>query len=148
MPPTEPALIAAVDIPRVGSTMRIEFGAGTSIVLLGPNGAGKTRLGVLIEQGLGERALRIGAHRSLAMNTEVPSKSLDAALKHLRYGIEHFSHRPVHREALRWSNEPATKLLSDFDQLIVALYAEQADVSVNHVMRVWLVRYRGLNFAD
>jgi hypothetical protein len=128
-------LIAVVEVPRAGSTLRLEFWAGTSILLLGANGTGKTRLGVLIENALGEQALRISAHRSLTMNTNVPIKSLATALHQLRYGSEHANRQPQAHERVnyRWGNAPATRLLSDFDHLIVALYAEQADVAVRYL---------------
>lgn len=103
------------------------------MLLLGANGAGKTRLSVAIEEKLGDQARRIGAHRSLTMNTHVPSLSLASAMRRLNYGSEGENIKLHNRTGVRWNGEPATHLLSDFDALLQALYAEQATVSVRYV---------------
>jgi hypothetical protein len=137
---TQPDLIAAVDIPTTaGASTRIELLSSTSILLLGANGAGKTRLGVFLEDTLGGRAHRIGAHRSLEMTTDAEPKTLQLALGDLRGETGNRTkskRRPSlseQRRKNRWQGEPATSLLFDFHELVVALYSEQADVAVEYL---------------
>jgi ABC-type branched-subunit amino acid transport system ATPase component len=122
--------IGAITIPSVQGDLPLALEAGKSVVFIGANGAGKTRLGVLIEtrfQGQAE-VHRIAAHRSLQMNTAVQPPSLDRALKQLRYGYAEGGDSYKHGH--RWQNNPAISMLSDFDHLIAALYAEENNVSV------------------
>lgn len=122
--------IGTTTIPSVQGNMLPTLEAGKSTVFIGANGAGKTRLGVMIEnrfQGQAE-VHRIAAHRSLHMNTAVQPPSLDRALKQLRYGNAEGG--DAHKHGHRWRSNPATAMLSDFDHLIAALYAEENNVSV------------------
>ncbi|EHS53675.1 ABC transporter ATP-binding protein-related protein, partial [Rhizobium sp. PDO1-076] len=122
--------IGAITIPSVQGDLPLTLEAGKSVVFIGANGAGKTRLGVMIEsrfQGQAE-VHRIAAHRSLQMNTAVQPPSLDRALKQLRYGTAEGGDSRKH--GFRWKSKPAIAMLSDFDHLIAALYAEENDVSV------------------
>ena len=107
------------------TTVTLEPGAGA--VFVGANGAGKTRLAVEIEKSLGENAHRIGAHRALALNPEVPKISEEAALRGLRFGNNHKDYQLVHREGARWGQRAAVHLLNDFDFLLQALFAEQGN---------------------
>lgn len=132
MPDTEPELIGTFNVPRKRDPLKIEFRKGTSVLLLGANGAGKTRLGVAIEEVLGEKAHRIGAHRSLAMNTDLRPPSLPHALKVLRFGWDNPTAQVTNRTPVRWHSQPATALLSDFDALLSALYAEQAEAWIGY----------------
>ncbi len=120
------------DVPTLTNPVRISVDAGGSLVLLGANGAGKTRLGVLIEQTLGANSEvhRIGAHRSLVMNTKVQPPSYEIAERRLLYGYEEGVH--AHRVGNRWQSHPATALLSDFDHVLAALYADENRTSVLH----------------
>lgn len=118
--------------PSVQIEMPLTLEAGKSTVFIGANGAGKTRLGVMIEtrfQGKAE-VHRIAAHRSLQMNTAVQPPSLDRALNQLRYGIPQGGDN--YKLGNRWRSNPATAMLSDFDHLIAALYAEENHVSVKY----------------
>src|SRR5688572_22867733 len=103
---------------------------GTSLYFLGANGGGKTRLAVKIEETLGERAHRIAAHRALALNPEVDKISERQALAGLRIG--HRSNEAViqQREGHRWGGKAATLLLSDYNYVVQALFAEQANTSL------------------
>lgn len=134
MPPLSTSdLISSFSVPRADQPLDIEFRSSSTVLLLGANGAGKTRLSVAIEQALGDTAHRIGAHRSLTMKTTVHFGSLAGAKRLLRYGFEaDNAHMVQYRLANRWRGEPATALLSDFDALLQALYAEQAEVSVQY----------------
>jgi energy-coupling factor transporter ATP-binding protein EcfA2 len=120
------------DVPTPTNPVRISVDAGASLVLLGANGAGKTRLGVMIEQALGANSEvhRIGAHRSLVMNTRVQPPSYEIAERRLFYGSDQGAHG--HRVGHRWQSHPATALLSDFDHVLSALYADENRTSVLH----------------
>lgn len=113
--------------------MAIDIKAGTSVIFVGANGTGKTRLGVLIDRQLSPQGIevhRVSAHRSLSLNPDVVPPSLEIALKRLRFGYDQgdFNYKWGHR----YGNKPETQLLSDFDHLLSALYAENNDVSIKY----------------
>lgn len=114
-------------IPTEQGLTTVTLEPGASAVFVGANGAGKTRLAVEIEKSLGANAHRIGAHRALVLNPEVPKISEEAALRGLRYGNEHKSYQLIHRESGRWAERAAVHLLNDFDYLLQALFAEQGN---------------------
>lgn len=114
-------------IPTERGVKTVTLEPGASAVFVGANGAGKTRLAVKIEQSLSANAHRIGAHRALALNPEVPKISEEAALRGLRYGNAHHDFKIAHREQTRWGNKAAVSLLNDFDFLLQALFAEQGN---------------------
>ena len=121
------AFVFSVPTPSGPKEFRVE--AGTSLFFVGANGGGKTRLAVKVEEGLGERAHRISAHRALSLNPGVPKVSERAALRGLRYGYA--EGEAVHfREGHRWGSKAAVHLLNDYDPLIQALFAEQANTSL------------------
>lgn len=119
-------------VPTSTDPVAITIEPGSSLVFLGANGAGKTRLGVKIENDVGSKAEvhRIGAHRSLVLNTAVQPPSYEIAERRLLYGHEQAEQRS--RVGNRWHNQPATALLSDFDHLVAALYADENRISVCH----------------
>lgn len=119
-------------IPTSTGQFGISVEDGNSVVLLGPNGSGKTRLGVFIEINVGRAAEvhRIGAHRSLNLNTNIQPPNLEIATNRLLYGYDQGSRQ--HRNGSRWQGKPATILLSDFEHVVAALYAEENDISVKH----------------
>lgn len=119
-------------VPTPTGSVDMQIEAGTPVLLLGANGAGKTRLGIKIESELSQsiNVHRIGAHRNLALNTKVPPPSYEVALKRLRYGYDQGNEN--HRLGHRWQGKPATVLLSDFDHVIAALYADENRVAVQH----------------
>ncbi len=122
----------SIHIPNPTGTFQVEIERGASLVILGANGSGKTRLGVWIETTLGANAdvHRIGAHRSLMMNTKVLAPSYEIAERRLFFGFDQGEHQ--HRVGHRWGNKPATVLLTDFDHVLSALYADENRTSVLH----------------
>lgn len=115
------------NIPTVQGHTTVTLEPGASVVFVGANGAGKTRLAVEIEKSQGDNAHRIGAHRALALNPEVPKISEEAALRGLRFGDAGKNFQLPHRETIRWGQRAAVHLLNDFDFLLQALFAEQGN---------------------
>jgi ABC-type lipoprotein export system ATPase subunit len=118
-----------VSIPTDGAPFTVRIEPGESAIFVGANGGGKTRLAVQIESSFGLKAHRISAHRALSLNPSVAKIGEAAALSGLRTGNARGGERS-HRESHRWSNRSATKLLDDFDFLVQALFAEQANKSL------------------
>jgi ABC-type branched-subunit amino acid transport system ATPase component len=117
-------------IPASPNPVTLTLEAGSTKVFIGANGAGKTRLGVFIENQLSKKgeAHRIAAHRSLVMNPNVMPPNFDVAMSQLRFG--HDGNNKVYKQGGRWGNKPAIALLTDFDHVMKALYAEENSVSV------------------
>lgn len=110
----------------------IELELGSTIFFVGANGSGKTRLAAFAEDYWGEKAHRISAHRSLSLNPSVAKISEKKAISGLRYG---YTDAPEGqgtswRTNSRWSQKAATFLLNDFDFLVQALFANQANVAL------------------
>jgi hypothetical protein len=121
------AVAFSFHIPTEQGPTTVTLEPGGSAVFVGANGAGKTRLAVEIEKSLGINAHRIGAHRALALNPDVPKISEHAALRGLRFGSAHGDYQVAHRENARWGRQAAVYLLNDFDFLLQALFAEQGN---------------------
>ncbi|WP_242141200.1 DUF4435 domain-containing protein [Sphingomonas sp. TREG-RG-20F-R18-01] len=126
-------LTGRIDVPSFGVPIPLEVSAGSSIVFVGANGAGKTRLGVYLDTSLSQSGIevhRIAAHRSLTLNPAVVPPSLEIATNRLFYGFDqgNFNHKYGHR----YQSKPETALLSDFDHVLAALYAENNDVSIKY----------------
>ena len=117
-----------IEIPTSIGAFRIDAELGETLLFLGPNGSGKSRLGVMIE-GARAEVHRIGAHRSLSMNTKVQPPNLEVALNRLAWGRDEGS---GNRAGHRWHSKPAIAMLSDFDHVVAALYADENEVSVQH----------------
>ncbi len=125
-------------IPSVGGATTVTIEPGSSAFFVGANGGGKSRLAAYIEGALGVEAHRISAHRALTLNPGVAKIGERAALATLRYGHGGEGATIAHREGNRWGSNSATALLSDFDYLIQALFADQARVSLATHQRVRL----------
>lgn len=117
-------------IPLVVDSLTIYAEPGSSVIFVGANGGGKTRLAVHIEKTLGLKGHRISAHRALSLNPNVPKISEKHALLGLRTGHAGENADVRHREGQRWRDKEATFLLDDFDYLVQALFAEQANKSL------------------
>jgi AAA domain, putative AbiEii toxin, Type IV TA system len=117
-------------IPGPGGPTSINVEPGSSVIFVGANGGGKTRLAVQIEKSLEASAHRISAHRALTLNPTVPKISEQQALGGLRFG--HAADNASHGQRIsnRWHHKEATVLLNDFDFLVQALFADQANKSL------------------
>lgn len=127
-----------ISIPGQDSSVEIVIDVGSSVLFVGANGAGKTRLAVHIEEGLGERAHRIAAHRALSLNPDLPKISETLALNGLRLGSASAEAKIHHRNHGRWKDKHATQLLNDYDFVMQALIAEQTNSAL-----AWQRRARG-----
>lgn len=114
------------------SSLAIELKPGSSTFVVGANGSGKTRLAAQAEIQWGEKAHRISAHRSLSLNPTVAKISEHKALAGLRFGYADVQdgQGPTYRPGHRWSSKAETALLSDFDYVVQALFAEQSNVAL------------------
>ena len=117
-------------IPSAEGPTEISVEAGSSVVFVGANGGGKTRLAVHIEDTLSLNAHRISAHRELTLNPSVAKIGEQAALSGLRTGNAAANATARHRIGSRWDNKAAVSLLNDFDFLVQALFADQANKSL------------------
>src|ERR1700689_53675 len=117
-------------IPGPSSPTAISAEPGSSVMFVGANGGGKTRLAVYIENLLSENAQRILAHRALALNPTVAKISEKQASSELRTGNPADGATSSHRTGHRWHHQEATSLLNDFDFLVQALFADQANKSL------------------
>ncbi|SEB83828.1 AAA family ATPase [Bradyrhizobium erythrophlei] len=117
-------------IPTPAGQKTLQVDAGTSILFVGANGGGKTRLAVKIENDLADKAHRISAHRALNLNPSIAKVSERAALKGLRTGHAYEGAQINVRNGSRWQGNAAVFLLNDYDYLIQALFADQANTSL------------------
>ncbi len=123
--------IVNVKIPTSSGELSIDLESGRSILFVGANGAGKTRLGVWIEDKISsEKVRRISAHRSLTMSDNLTLISLDRAQSGLSSGLADLGGI---KKAHRWKQNPATALLSDYDFLLQALFADHSRASIEYV---------------
>ena len=115
-------------IPGPNSHTEISVNPGSSVVFVGANGGGKTRLAVWLESHLGSKAHRISAHRALTLKNNVPKINERHALLGLRTGsATDKATVSSYRSSSRWQRNEATSLLNDFDFLVQALFADQAN---------------------
>ena len=126
-------------IPGTDGDLRFPVSRGSTTTFCGANGSGKTRLAVHIEQQLGLAAHRISAHRALSLNPRVPKISEKEALSGLRTGVTDSNRRAnllQYRKGRRWADQEATSLLNDYDYLVQALFAEQANTALESHRRL------------
>ena len=110
-----------------------EFESGKPIVLLGANGAGKTRLSVKIEEVNDPRFSkananstmpihRIAAQKSLSIQESISILDNESAQKDLFFG----NPTPqATKRVYRYSSNPATNLLDDFNKALSLLFSEE-----------------------
>jgi ABC-type dipeptide/oligopeptide/nickel transport system ATPase subunit len=118
-------------VPTPAGLMAFQVEPGTSLLFVGANGGGKTRLAVKIEDDLGVQAHRISAHRALTLNPSVPKISERVALQGLRTGHPDENSNIGNRIGSRWGRKAAVTMLNDYDFIVQALFADQANTSLN-----------------
>ncbi len=110
--------------------------ADRNIIIVGANGAGKTRLAAWLDLSseLSGKTHRVSAQKNLSMPGQVSTLPVDQALRQLMYGIDSGmeANASIYKRGHRFSNMPATGLLSDFGHLLCYLYSEQAQSAVDY----------------
>src|SRR5260370_12379643 len=101
------------------------------LVMVGANGSGKTRLGVWLENSLGEVVHRVFAKKSLEFPAVVRPMEFALAERILRVGDEHEG-GIGRRTNVRWQSRPETSLLNDYDRLLQYLFSDDYDQSVKY----------------
>jgi len=118
-----------------GTTQSVLLQAGVTTIFVGANGSGKSRLAATIEEAAGTKAHRIGAHRALSLNPNVPKISQEISRQTLRTGytgdqlLQDEQIIDVRRGS-RWNSRSATHLLNDFNALLQCLFAEQNNIAL------------------
>ena len=105
-----------------------------SVVFIGANGSGKTRLGAWIELNSpeNEKVHRISAQKSLSMPDTTTPTSIELAENDLIWGnTEHRNNK----NAFKWNRKPATKLLNDFEKLMVYLFSDETEQNARYKAR-------------
>jgi hypothetical protein len=101
-----------------------------SMVIVGANGSGKSRMGAWIEKNVGAKAHRITAQRALSIPAYIQPRAYEQAQATLLYGYYQPGHNPEQHAASkfpnRWGDEPAGRLLSDFEHVLALLFADEA----------------------
>ncbi len=118
-------------IPSRAGERELNVPIGSTVLLVGANGSGKSRLAGWIEGRVGAMAHRISAHRALKLNPGVPKISEADALIGLRTGYPSSEADVEYRLGNRWHMYPVLSMLDDFDFVLQALFAEQANTALD-----------------
>lgn len=132
-------MIDFVNLPKsTDSKANIDFPVSSSVVITGANGSGKTRLGVWMEfEGSQNNIVRrISAQKSLTMPDFSNTSSMEEAEADLKFGINNVKEtksNPTHYKTYsRWGNKPSTYLLNDYEKLMVYLFTEFFQKTIEH----------------
>jgi hypothetical protein len=116
--------------PKNKGTPNVRFENVPSMVIVGANGSGKSRMGAKIEQMAGAKAHRLSAQRALSIPAYVQPRAYEQAECTLLYGSYDPGQNPEQRAAgkfgNRWGDEPAIRLLGDFEHVLALLFADEA----------------------
>lgn len=120
----------------------VSFDGTQRFVLIGSNGSGKTRFGIWIEeQNQNSMSVhRIGAQKALSIPEFAPLMNSEQAEKNLFYGRADEHGTVGTKMNYRWSGQPATFLLSDFDKVLSLLFARTAERNARHTERTRLTK--------
>jgi energy-coupling factor transporter ATP-binding protein EcfA2 len=128
-----------VNLPKsTESKTSIDFPVSSSVVITGANGSGKTRLGVWMEfEGSQNKIVRrISAQKSLTMPDFSHTSSMEEAEADLEFGtnqVQETKNNPSHYKTYsRWGNKPSTFLLNDYEKLMVYLFTEFFQKTIEH----------------
>lgn len=109
-----------------------------SVIIVGANGAGKSKLGAWIEQKNFEGVHRVGAQRKLSFQENIPLKSYSEAEESVFYGKgvkgQALNSIMKNRKSNRWHQNYTTVLIDDFDDILSALLATNANEEHNYVL--------------
>lgn len=132
-------MILHLNLPKSGNSKEcIELPIKKSMVVTGGNGSGKTRLGAWLEFESSQSSLvkRISAQKSLSMPNSSSTTSMEEAECDLKYGyanVKDVMNNPMHYKThSRWSGKPSTSMLDDYDKLMVLLFTEMFQKTIEH----------------
>jgi hypothetical protein len=127
------------NLPKSGNTREvIDLAVGSSVVIIGANGSGKTRLGAWLELDSSQRDIvrRISAQKSLSMPEFSPTSAIEEAACDLKYGnadVKQVNLNPSHwKSSQRWGQKPVTFLLNDYEKLMVYLFTDLFQKTLDH----------------
>lgn len=124
-----------LNLPPINGQQQ-EFEAEQSIIFIGANGSGKTRLGSWLDITSQHKNTthRIFAQKSLAMPESISPVSLDKAKGVLLYGYQDatLQNGSDFKSGHRYSGNPSTSLLNDFQQLLVLLFSVEAEQNAKY----------------
>lgn len=116
--------------PRRKGSSNERFENVRSMVIVGANGSGKSRIGAWIERTVGAKAHRVTAQRALSIPAYVQPRAYEQAESTLLYGHYDPGQKPEQRAASkfghRWGDEPASRMLGDFEHVLALLFADEA----------------------
>ncbi len=132
-------MVDFVNLPKSGNTHEtIDLPVGSSVVITGANGSGKTRLGAWLELVGNQKDIvrRISAQKSLSMPEFSRTSAIEEAECDLKYGyadVKQVNSNPSHwKNSQRWGQKPVTFLLNDYEKLMVYLFTELFQKTLDH----------------
>ncbi|MFQ2623988.1 DUF4435 domain-containing protein [Aeromonas caviae] len=132
-------MVDFINLPQSGnSNETFDFPVSSSVVITGANGSGKTRLGAWLELESNQKDIvrRISAQKSLSMPDFSHTSAIEEAECDLKYGyhdVKQVSSNPSHwKNSQRWGHKPFTFLLNDYEKLMVYLFTELFQKTLDH----------------
>lgn len=136
---SETKLIKFINLPKSGNTNEtVNLPVNSSVVITGANGSGKTRLGAWLELESSQKAIvrRISAQKSLSMPDFSSTSAIEEAKCDLKYGyadVKQVKTNPDNwKKSQRWGTKPFTYLLNDYEKLMVYLFTELFQKTLEH----------------
>lgn len=123
-----------ISLPKHNSLQEIK--TPQSLLFIGANGSGKTRLGAWIDtvSNQKESVHRISAQKLLIMPDDNQIQSIETAKNNLIHGFNQFD-SSLNKFGNRWKHKPTTTPLNDFNHLMVYLFSENAEKSIQYSQR-------------
>lgn len=135
----EDHVVDFITLPSSGNTSEtVNIPISSSLVITGANGSGKTRLGAWLELDSHQKDIvrRISAQKSLSMPDFSHTSAIEEAECDLKYGYSDFntvkSNPEYWKRSQRWGQKPFTYLLNDYEKLMVYLFTELFQKTLDH----------------
>ncbi len=132
-------MVDFINLPKSGNTTEtFNLPVSSSVVITGANGSGKTRLGAWLELESNQKDIvrRISAQKSLSMPDFSQTSAIEEAECDLKYGyanVAQVKSNPSHwKNSQRWGQKPFTFLLNDYEKLMVYLFTELFQKTLDH----------------
>lgn len=132
-------MVDFINLPKSGNADETTvLTVSSSVVITGANGSGKTRLGAWLELESSQKNIvrRISAQKSLSMPDFSHTSAIEEAECDLKYGyadVKQVMTMPDRwKKNQRWGKKPFTYLLNDYDKLMVYLFTELFQKTLDH----------------